>query len=61
MLGLEVGVIEGDGEDNPETLAESMAVDVFAGLLLWVADQGKTLVMEIITTAIKAVIFAEII
>ena len=60
-LGVGIGVIEGDGEDNPETLAESMAVDVFAGLLLWVVDQGKTPVTEITTTAIKVVILLNII
>ena len=60
-FGIGVGVIEGDGKGDSETVAEGEAVEMPRGLFVLVADQGKILVTEIITTVIKAVIFAEMI
>jgi len=58
-LGTGVGVIEGDGEADSETVAEGVAVEVSTDLFVLVADQGKILVTVIITTVIKAVILAD--
>mgnify|MGYP001605921146 CR=1 FL=1 len=55
-------MIEIEGEGDFEIIVDDvLAVEVSTGLFILVADQGKILVIVIITTVIKVVILAEMV
>ena len=54
-------MIEIEGEGDFEIVVDGVVVEVSTGLFILVADQGKILVIVIITTVIKVVILAEMV
>lgn len=59
-LGVGVDEIDGDEEGDAVKMTGGRIIEGFAALLL-VVDQGKTLVVATITTAINVVIFVNMI